>query len=212
MLIIILTALIICAASITIRAEQSGSRRVVYVAKPLTVVLIILVALQSQQQASATYQWLIVAGLLCSLAGDVFLMLPRDRFLAGLSSFFVAHLCYIAAFGFAGGLAPPAPPWSALPFLLYGGAMLRLLWRGLGKLKAWVVLYVLVISLMAWLASARWLAVGGRGSLPAFAGALLFVASDSVLAINRFKGRVRRGELLILGTYFAAQWLIALST
>jgi alkenylglycerophosphocholine hydrolase len=66
--------------------------------------------------------------------------------------------------------------------------------------------------LMALQASGRWLAVGGWGSAAAGAGALLFVASDSALAWNRFRGEFRGAQIFILGTYFAAQWLIALST
>lgn len=191
-------------------AESFGPRRTVYLCKPLTLALIILIALQPQRHVSAVYQWLIVAGLLCSLAGDVFLMLPRERFIAGLFSFLVAHLCYIAAFSFERKGATPL--WTALPFLLYGGLMLRVLWPHLAKMKVPVIFYMLVISVMAWEALNGWLASAARGSLLALMGALLFVASDSVLAVNRFKGRVRHAQLLILGTYFAAQWLIALST
>jgi alkenylglycerophosphocholine/alkenylglycerophosphoethanolamine hydrolase len=43
-------------------------------------------------------------------------------------------------------------------------------------------------------------------------GALLFVASDSALAWNRFKSEFKSAQAVILATYFAAQWLIALST
>jgi uncharacterized membrane protein YhhN len=209
MLIIILTALIVCSAGLTIYGERSGPRALVYLCKPLTVVLIILIALQSRHTTPAFYQWMIVAGLLFSLAGDVFLMLPRDRFIAGLFSFLVAHICYIAAFGFDGGSASPL--WSAAPFLFYGGAMLRLLLPWLGKMKVPVIVYMLVISIMAWLALTRWLATEEQGRLLALSGALLFIVSDSILALNRFKGRVSHAQLLILGTYFAAQLLIALS-
>jgi uncharacterized membrane protein YhhN len=210
MLIAVLTIMVICSASLTIAAEYFGPRPLVYLCKPLTVALIIPIALQTKHPVSAFYQRMIVAGLLCSLAGDVFLMLPRDRFIAGLSSFAVAHLCYIAAFSSAGVRGWPL--WSALPFLLYGGLMLRLLWPTLKKMKIPVIVYMLLISTMAWLALTRWLVSAERGQWLALTGALLFVASDSLLAVNRFKGRVRYAQLLILSTYFAAQWLIALST
>lgn len=210
MLIIILTALIACSASLTILADYSGRRRLVYLCKPLTVLLIILVALQQRHPVSTVYQWMIVAGLLFSMAGDVFLMLPRDRFIAGLFSFLVAHICYIVAFSFDGASASPL--WSAAPFLFYGGVMLRLLMPRLAKMKVPVIVYTAVISLMAWLALTRWLAMEERGSLLALAGALLFIVSDSILALNRFKARIRHAQLLILSTYFTAQWLIALST
>jgi uncharacterized membrane protein YhhN len=49
------------------------------------------------------------------------------------------------------------------------------------------------------------------GALSAALGALLFVASDSLLAFNRFVGKFAAASALVLGTYYAAQWLIALS-
>ncbi|HEX8492805.1 MAG TPA: lysoplasmalogenase [Pyrinomonadaceae bacterium] len=210
MLIIILTALVICSASLTILAEYFGPRRAVYLCKPLTITLLILIALQTKQPVSVFYQRIILVGLLFSLAGDVFLMLPRDRFIQGLLCFLCAHLCYIVAFAYDGGRATPL--WSALPFLLYGIVMLRLLWPRLKKMKVPVVVYTLAISLMAWLALTRWLASADDGRQLAFLGALLFVASDSFLAVNRFKGRTRFAQFSILSTYFTAQWLIALST
>ncbi len=206
----ILSTLVFASALLTIRAEHKGERRQVYLFKPLTTALIILVALQTKHATAPAYRPLIVAGLLCSLAGDVFLMLPRDRFVNGLVSFLFAHLFYVAAFTLDGGRA--AQVWAAAPLVVYGVLMLRLLWPRLGQLKAPVVVYVLVILLMAWQAANRWLASGDGGGASAFTGALLFVASDSALAWNRFRGRFGGAQAVVLGTYFAAQWLIALST
>jgi uncharacterized membrane protein YhhN len=210
MLTAVLSMLVLASALLNVRAEHKGERRQVYLFKPLTTALITLVALQTKHATAPAYRPLIVAGLVCSLAGDVFLMLPRDRFVAGLVSFLFAHLFYIAAFTLDGGAAPHL--WAALPLVVYGALMLRLLWPRLGRLKAPVVVYVLVILLMAWQATNRWLAEGGGGSASALAGALLFVASDSALAWRRFRGGFGGAQALVLGTYFAAQWLIALST
>ncbi|MFL6255400.1 MAG: lysoplasmalogenase [Pyrinomonadaceae bacterium] len=205
----LLSTLVLASALLDIRAEHLGERRRVYVFKPLTTALIILFALQGTNAASGAYRALVVAGLVCSLVGDVFLMLPRDRFVTGLLSFLFAHLCYIAAFMLDGWRVSG---WAAAAFTVYGFRMLSLLWPRLGKLKVPVVVYVFVIMLMAVEASSRWLAVGGRASAAACAGAVLFVVSDSALAWNRFVDGFRYAQLLILGTYFAAQWLIALST
>lgn len=206
----ILSILLLASALLTIRAEYRGPRRHVYIFKPLTVFLIIFIALQTKHTTAPHYKQLIVAGLLCSLAGDVFLMLPRDRFVAGLISFLFAHLFYIVAFALGGGQILSV--WGAVALVLYGALMLRLLWPQLGKLKAPVLVYVAAILLMAWQALNRWLAVEDAGSALALAGALLFVASDSALAWNRFRGEFKSAQAAILGTYFVAQWLIALST
>jgi uncharacterized membrane protein YhhN len=206
----VLSLLVLASAFLTIRAECAHARRQVYVFKPLTVAFIILIALQTKHANAPHYKQLIIAGLLFSLAGDVFLMLRRERFVAGLVSFLFAHLFYIAAFTTDGARVSSA--WGAFALALYGALMLRLLWPRLGKLKAPVVIYVAAILLMAWQALNRWTATGDTGSALALAGATLFVASDSALAWNRFKGEFKGAQSFVLGTYFVAQWLIALST
>jgi uncharacterized membrane protein YhhN len=100
----------------------------------------------------------------------------------------------------------------ALPLVLYGGLMLWFLWRGLGKLKVPVILYMLVLLLMAWMALSRYLITKQSGSILAAVGVILFVASDSILATDKFTRKFRLAQFLILTTYFAAQGLIALST
>src|SRR2546421_8113482 len=172
----ILSLLVLASALLNIRAEYKGSRRQVYVFKPLAVALVILIALQTKHTTATHYKQLIVAGLICSLAGDVLLMLPRERFVAGLVCFLFAHLFYIAAFTFEGGRAFSV--WGASALVFYGALMLHLLWPHLGKLKAPVSVYVAAILLMAWQAFNRWLAAGGVGSALALAGALLVVGAD----------------------------------
>jgi uncharacterized membrane protein YhhN len=210
MLVAILTALAFVSAIITIYAASQNRRLVLYIFKPLTIVFIILIALESKFTTSSFYRYAIIAGLLFSLVGDIFLMLPSDRFVPGLVSFLIAHLFYIAAFKFESGRALFVR--GAIPFLIYGALMLRLLWRELGKMRLPVMIYMLVILMMGWTATGRLMLIGQRGSVLAFTGALLFIASDSMLAIERFKGRFKGAQAYILITYFAAQWLIAFST
>jgi uncharacterized membrane protein YhhN len=57
----------------------------------------------------------------------------------------------------------------------------------------------------------RWSQTGQSQALLAFLGAVLFLVSDSALAVNRFRGHYKSAPALILSTYFAAQWLIARS-
>lgn len=209
MLVIALILIALISAALEIRAEYKGPAIHVYLCKPLTLICIILIALQDKQQSTPFYQSMIVAGLSCSLVGDIFLMLPSDRFIHGLVSFLFAHLCYIAAF--ATGAQGFSWLASLIPFVLYGGVMMRVLLPHLKSLKIPVLVYMLLIMLMGWQALARFLSAGSAGSGLALAGALLFIASDSILALNRFKGRFKSAQFLILSTYFIAQALIALS-
>jgi uncharacterized membrane protein YhhN len=96
--------------------------------------------------------------------------------------------------------------------MLYGMLMVQLLWPHLGKMRLPVLAYMLVILMMGWTATGRWIGTKQPGSLFAFLGAILFIISDSALAVDRFKGHFTKAQVYILTTYFAAQWLIALST
>jgi len=205
---LVLTVLAAISAALTIAAKRRGSKRGEYVFKPLTTALIIGVALAADDPISQTYHALIVAGLVASLAGDVFLMLP-DRFVPGLLSFLVAHIFYIVAFTLES--SGQAPIWYVIPFALYGAVMLRWLWPHLGPLRVPVLAYMGVILIMAYQAANRWIETDQDGAFLALAGAYLFVASDSALAVERFRGRFRGADFWVLSTYFAAQLLIAWS-
>lgn len=203
-----LSIVVLITAVIHIRAEIKEIPLQKYVFKPLTTSLIILIAILTTAEVAAPYKLLIVIGLLFSLAGDIFLMLPSDRFIPGLISFLIAHLLYIGAFTGDSGVASAV--W-AIPFFVYGGAIYLTLAHHLGKMRIPVIVYMLVISTMAWQAAGRWDEIGQTRSLMAFGGAVLFVISDSVLALNRFKQPFRFARALTMATYYSAQWLIALS-
>jgi uncharacterized membrane protein YhhN len=206
---IVLIIFISAFALIEVWAEHSVRRRIVYVVKPVTMLLIILLAVLRGMPGWNAYTIAIVAGLTASLIGDIFLMLPSDRFLPGLVSFLVAHLFYIGAFALR--LPSPLEAWIAIPLLAYGCLVYMWLYPSLGPMKLPVAVYVLVILIMAWLAVACALAEGHRGAGFAAAGALAFVVSDSILAINRFRTRVPEAGALIMGSYLLAQLLISLS-
>ena len=207
MLTSMLTLLAILSASIHIRAEYRGPRQHIYIFKPLTMVFILLVAILGQATLPF-YKYMIITGLVFSLAGDVFLMLPSDRFVAGLVAFLIAHLFYIAAFVSEIGALTW---WPLVPAVIYGIVIYTILAPSLGKLKLPVLIYVVGILIMAWLAWERWVQTGQSSALLASVGAVLFVISDTILAINRFRGTFKPARALNLTTYFAAQWLIASS-
>ncbi len=78
-------------------------------------------------------------------------------------------------------------------------------------MKIPVFVYVLVILVMGWRAWERWTGTRMKTALFAFFGAMLFIISDSVLALNKFREHFEIARALSLTTYFCAQWLIALS-
>lgn len=203
----ILIAGTIASSLLFIRAEYRGPDWQIYLFKPLTTFLIILFGLLVDS-ASSQYRAWILLGLVFSLAGDVFLMLPADRFLPGLVCFLLAHLGYIRAF--SRGLED----WNGipiLPLLVYGVLIYRYLASELGRMRVPVLVYMLVILVMSGAAWERWLNQGGAGPLLAAVGSVLFLISDSLLAVGRFRKVPDYSRALSLGSYFTAQLLIAMS-
>lgn len=205
MLTAMLVFLVIISASLHIRAEYHGPRQHVYIFKPLTMVLIGLIAFLGQT-SQPYYKFMIITGLLFSTAGDILLVLPSNQFLAGMGAFAIAHLFYILAF--VSEIHVPVG-WPLIPLLIYSFAIYRILYPSIGKLKLPICFYELVITMMAWLAWERWLQTGQSGALLAAIGAGLFIISDSILGLNRFHRVFETAHALTLITYFAAQGLIA---
>jgi alkylglycerol monooxygenase len=149
----------------------------------------------------------ILLALGLSVIGDAWLMFP-GYFIQGLVSFLLAHLCYIVAFTRGVGWLPSRAVLGGT--LLYGVVMTVVLWPGLpAALRLPVAVYILVIALMGAQAIGRALVLRDAASRWVALGAVLFMASDSILAINKFLSPVPLSPLWILGTYFAAQLLMA---
>jgi uncharacterized membrane protein YhhN len=206
---IVLGAGAVVSAVLATWSEAASRRRVHLAAKPLTTALIIAVAAVAAAPVPAAYKTLVLAGLCFSLLGDVALMFPDKWFTAGLAAFLAAQVLYILAFRPQPG-HPPSPA-TFLPFVLFGLLMFFLLAPKLGPMKLPVFVYIAAITTMAGFAAARFVDRGGTKSLLAFIGAVLFLVSDSVLAYDRFARKIPGARIIILGTYFPAQLLIALS-
>jgi len=204
---IILTILAILSALIHIWAEYQGPDVLIYIFKPLTMLFIVLIAVLAKKPPSRRYKVAIIAGLLFSMLGDTFLMLPIDLFIAGLVSFLIAQVIY--TYAFHAGRAWRFKFLAMLPFVAYGVLIYLILSPGLNDLAIPVAAYILVIMTMAWQAWDQWDQVRRRWAVFAFIGALLFVTSDSILALNRFGEPFTAARALTLSTYYAAQWLIS---
>lgn len=208
---VLLTLGFAVSAAVTVGAHARDHRPLVYVFKPLSTILLLLLAAAGPSGLSSTYSVAVVAGLFFSLAGDVFLMLPSGLFRSGLASFLLAHLCYVYAFLDDSPFAVPV-----LPFVVcfaVGASVVPAFWAGVpAGLRPPVAVYVAVLLVMVSQGSGRSLHLNTAPALSAALGAALFVLSDFLLAWNRFRKPLPAGQALIHGTYFPAQWLIAIST
>jgi uncharacterized membrane protein YhhN len=187
-------------------AVARGAKAVEYVAKPATLAALVAVALALDPQDGTVRTWFVVA-LVASLAGDVFLMLPRDLFVAGLGSFLVAHLAYTGGLAVAGIDAA----WLALGAVAVAVAvagiappLVRGVRRRAPELAVPVMAYMVVISAMV-------AAAIGTGDGVAAIGAVLFYASDALIGLTRFVRSHPRGDLAVMVTYHLGQALLVLS-
>jgi uncharacterized membrane protein YhhN len=178
-----------------------------FVFKPLATFVIIAFARQRRAGRADVRRW-VLAGLVFSLAGDIALLWPKDGFLPGLVSFLFAHLAYLIGFTRHRRLAIARLPFAFYAFV--AGGILALLWPGVpGTLRLPVAIYVLCLASMAAQAAVLWRTGVERAGVLALGGAL-FVASDALLATNRFAAALPAASLWNLASYWLAQWCIAL--
>ena len=165
--------------------------------------LIAAAALLDPAADAQTWRAWFVAALVFSLAGDVLLMLPQDLFVAGLAAFLVAHVFYLVGFWTNG----PSAFALAIAVVVVVAVVGPLGWRILAaivrsgeprELRGAVAGYMVVISAM--LATAL-----ATGNVVAAVGAALFVASDSMIAWDRFVRPFRWAPVAIMVTYHLGQ-------
>lgn len=181
-------------------AVGTARRRVEYVLKPLTMVLLGAAAVALSGPASESARWWVVAALACSLAGDVFLMLD-GYFLAGLASFLLGHVAYVAAFWYLGLDLRWSAAGVAVVVVLVAAVGVRIVRAATDtdpRLRAPVAAYIGVISAMV-------AAAIGTTVPAAVVGALLFYASDACIGWSRFVRPFPGSRLWIMTTYHLGQ-------
>lgn len=143
-------------------------------------------------------------------------------FIAGLGSFLVAHICYVIAFaadikGTSKPLSIGQKVASILPFLIFSATFFYFIKDGLGDMLVPVSLYTVVISLMGISASMRANNPSKSSFVWVLAGAIMFILSDSTIALNKFvftdpENPLPYARVIIMGLYITAQYLIAIGS
>lgn len=204
-------------AIINLYAVYNNEEWLNYISKPLLMTNLAIYYWKQIPQKSAFDYWVLFA-LIGSLGGDVCLLFQTQRpffFLLGLSSFLIAHFCYIKAFthieSLKNGLLSQSS-WLFIPFLGTLVSMLLFLWPDLdSSMQLPVTLYSSVIIMM------NITALNLKSRIPfstfiwIFGGAILFVISDSIIAINKFKASdifIKNSGFWIMLTYITAQYCI----
>lgn len=174
--------------------------------KPLILLSLIVLYSLSVSNSNKVY----ILALLFSFLGDVFLLfLGELNFILGLVSFLIAHLIFIkiiikriekSSIKIIIG--------SSFLFFVIFCMLIYLLINSLGELLIPVIIYGLTISVFGTVAFIDYLNSKSQKSLWMLAGAIVFVLSDSVLAINKFYTQKLLFEVIVMSTYILAQFLI----
>lgn len=186
-----------------------------WIFKPLIMIVLGIYYFKSVEYLGVSKTVLIA--IIFSLLGDVTLMFQgvHERyFMLGLASFLIAHLYYILTYHQHTRAEHPSPLSGiqkfrfALPIVLAGTGLITILYNHLGDLKIPVTLYALVLIVMSLKALLRFGRTNQRSFWLVFIGAMLFMTSDSILAVNKFLVPVNYAGVLIMSTYMLAQFFI----
>jgi uncharacterized membrane protein YhhN len=143
-------------------------------------------------------------GLLFSVLGDFFLDYdPVNWFVFGLGSFLIAHILYILSLTPISLLTAKKRSFIIAIYLIYGVSIFALISSDLGELYIPVLAYMSILLIMALTTltsnkTNKWLIIGG----------LSFVISDSLLGINKFYNPIPHAQLLIMLSYYFAQYAL----
>jgi uncharacterized membrane protein YhhN len=183
-----------------------------YIVKPLLMPSLIFLIQQSDADVSG--KKLLIPGLIFSWAGDVLLLFESKHplfFILGLASFLLTHVCYIIYFLSNHGSnisLLKKQPVMILFVIAYGIGLFYFLLPHLGDLKIPVLVYAVVICSMLLATVHIYFNVNEPSNKLYVGGALLFVVSDSLLAVNKFYHPIYLSGVLIMLTYCMAQYFI----
>lgn len=167
---------------------------------------------------SSIHARLFLSALFFSWLGDIFLLFEANNgiyFILGLSAFLTAHILYIIYFSKIQSNTISffrKRPVMFLAVVAYVVELLYLLWPQLGPMKLPVLIYALVIGSMLIMALWQYGKLPRSIALLFIIGAMLFVLSDSALALNRFYQPHPYSGILVMSTYVAAQVFLTLGS
>lgn len=202
----IFNTLTLLSAIIAIYAQMQSATVLFAITKPLTTILLISLVLTYGKLRSEKFPRVVFLALLACLLGDMFL-LGDSYFIYGLSAFFVGHLLLTYAFTTLGGFRTQFLPLVVL--LSIAAAHYAYLYPMLGPFKLPVAMYNLVIVLMAWQATCLALQRPSKQTFGLCFASLLFMFSDSMIAMNKFVVAFDWSSVVVLSTYWLSIAIIA---
>lgn len=180
--------------------------------KPLIMLSLILFFWRNGKKLPTRIYGCTLLALSCSLMGDILLLydhISTVYFILGLIAFLLALIGYSMVFLMqVKSIVNKEMMIVAALLLVYGTILFIFLQGSLGALKVPVIIYILGIMAMALTAYGRKNQVDPISFKIVMIGALCFILSDSILAINKFLITVPGSNMLVMVTYATAQYLI----
>jgi uncharacterized membrane protein YhhN len=200
------TALFFIAAVTDIYAIITGNETLETYAKPMLLTLLAVVYLVSANKPVFWY----VLGMFFCFVGDVLLMFKgADFFMYGLAAFLLGHIVYIKiTVGFLPKDLTVKMITSAFPFVVFFGVLIYLIYPNLGEMLLPVLAYGVTISTFGSVAFLNYRGEKSTENLWLFIGAIIFILSDSLIALNKFYEPNELYGVTIMITYILAQFLI----
>lgn len=204
-----LNIVIFCIALLAILLRELEVSMSFTILKPLTTLLIIMIPILFGDRSHPQFFRSMVIGLVFCLLGDT-LLLYESYFLLGLGAFLIGHLIFIYGFVSIAGFKLYWLPFIALAVMC---CVVIYILGDLGSMKIPVIAYTVVISIMAWQGVSLYMWRQSMAFRLIALGSIMFVLSDSVLALSMFGGYdFGFSNVIIMVTYWLAVCLLANST
>lgn len=200
------TLLFFIAATTDIIAIVTENEPLETYAKPMLLTLLAVVYLVSVKKPNFWY----VLGMFFCFLGDVLLMFKgANFFIYGIAAFLLAHVVYIKiTAGFLPRELTSKMITSAFPFVFFFAILMYLIYENLGEMLIPVVVYGVTISTFGSVAFLNYREEKSTENLWLFIGAIIFILSDSLIALNKFYQPNEVYGVSIMITYILAQFLI----
>ena len=181
----------------------------VLIMKSLIIPILMILFIVNLKLFSNRLNLIMLAGLFFSWAGDVVLEF-EGLFIPGLGCFLLAHVMYLVVFFKTPGrnVIFQKRWYLLIPVILSGAGLILYLYNDLADMRIPVIIYSIVILTMLTGAINRLEKVNRTSYYLVLAGAILFVISDSAIAINKFSHHFESSGIVVMTTYIIAQYLI----
>ncbi|MGK0325664.1 MAG: putative membrane protein YhhN [Polaribacter sp.] len=181
------------------------NEKIAFLSKPFLITTLVIVYLVAVKKPNFWY----VSALFFSFWGDVLLLFKNQFFVYGLASFLLAHIMYIKiTASFIKKVSLQKGVLACLPFVVFLFSFLYLLNDNLGEMKIPVIFYGVVISSFGALSFLNYMQEKNTANSWLFLGTIIFIISDSLIALNKFYEPKEFYAISIMLTYIVAQYLI----